>query len=88
MKLDFSKIVSKEIEEKVISPRGIFMSLPNRDSKYYYPRDVQKDVWDSWYEKRNEKDLIIKMNTGSGKTVVGLLILKSCIEEKKGLPYM
>lgn len=84
MKLDFSKIVSKEIEEKVISPRGIFMSLPNRDSKYDYPRDVQKDVWDSWYEKRNEKDLIIKMNTGSGKTVVGLLILKSCIEEKKG----
>ena len=24
------------------------------------------------------------MNTGSGKTVVGLLILKSCLNEEKG----
>lgn len=37
-----------------------------------------------WYQNRNKKDNIIKMNTGSGKTVVGLLLLKSCMNENKG----
>ncbi|HEY9852783.1 MAG TPA: DEAD/DEAH box helicase family protein [Leptolyngbyaceae cyanobacterium] len=36
------------------------------------------------FPRRDEKDLVIKMNTGSGKTVVGLLILKSCLNEGKG----
>lgn len=34
-------------------------------------------------EKREEKGIIIKMNTGSGKTIVGLIILMSCIREDK-----
>jgi Type III restriction enzyme, res subunit/Helicase C-terminal domain len=51
--------------------------------KFQYPRDVQSQVWSKWFERRNEKSLVIKMNTGSGKTVVGLLILKSCINEGK-----
>ena len=83
--LDFSKIKEKNIVNKVLSPREIFMSLPNKPKEYNYPRDVQNDVWTEWYEKRDRhRDIIIKMNTGSGKTVVGLLILKSCLEENKG----
>ena len=67
-----------------IEPRDIFMLLPNRDKKYEYPRDVQSEVWRKWFENRNKKDCIIKMNTGSGKTVVGLLILQSCLNEGMG----
>lgn len=84
MALDFNKIRNRDKGSKILSPRDIFMSLPNKSEKYLYPRDVQTEVWNSWFSKRNKKDLIIKMNTGSGKTVVGLLILKSCIEEGKG----
>lgn len=65
------------------TPREIFMSL-NRSEKYEYPRDIQSQVWEKWFDRRDEKDLVLKLNTGSGKTVVGLLILKSCLEEKKG----
>lgn len=65
------------------TPRDIFMSL-NRTQKYEYPRDIQSQVWEKWFERRNEKDLVLKLNTGSGKTVVGLLILKSSLEENKG----
>lgn len=67
-----------------IEPRDIFMALTRREKKYDYPRDVQTEVWKKWYELRNRKNNIIKMNTGSGKTIVGLLILQSCLNEGKG----
>ena len=67
-----------------IEPREIFMTLPQKDKRYEYPRDVQSDVWKKWFEIRNDKNCIIKMNTGSGKTVVGLMILQSCLNEGKG----
>ena len=67
-----------------IEPREIFMSLPQRAKGYEYPRDVQSEVWRKWFDVRDEKNCIIKMNTGSGKTVVGLLILQSCLNEGKG----
>lgn len=79
--LDFNKIRNENKINNIINPREIFMSLPNR--KYDYPRDVQTEVWKQWMEKREEKDIIIKMNTGSGKTIVGLIILLSCIREDK-----
>ena len=79
--LDFKKIINENKINNIINPREIFMSLPNR--KYDYPRDVQTEVWTQWMEKREEKDIIIKMNTGSGKTIVGLIILMSCIREDK-----
>ena len=67
-----------------IEPREIFMALPKKDKRYEYPRDVQSEVWKKWFDVRNEKNCIIKMNTGSGKTVVGLMILQSCLNEGKG----
>lgn len=79
--LDFKKIINENKISNIINPREIFMSLPNR--KYDYPRDVQTEIWRQWMEKREEKDIIIKMNTGSGKTIVGLIILMSCIREDK-----
>ena len=51
------------------------MALPAKNKNYGYPRDVQTEVWKQWFDKRSEKNIIIKMNTGSGKTVVGLTIL-------------
>ena len=69
---------------KAIEPREIFMTLPSKAPGYGYPRDVQSEVWKKWYEIRDEKNVILKMNTGSGKTVVGLMILQSCLNEGKG----
>lgn len=71
-------------KSKPIEPREIFMSLPTKDKQYEYPRDVQAEVWKKWFDRRNQKNTIIKMNTGSGKTVVGLMILQSCLNEGKG----
>jgi replicative superfamily II helicase len=59
-------------------------ALPNKNARYQYPRDVQTEVWNQWFARREEEDIVIRMNTGSGKTVVALLILKSCLNENKG----
>ena len=82
--IDFSKIGTGNTFDTLLHPREIFNALPNKDAvKFQYPRDVQTQVWDKWYRNRTEENIVIKMNTGSGKTVVGLLLLKSCLNEKK-----
>lgn len=83
MAIDFSRLNGSN-RNSPIEPRDIFMSLPNKKKEYSYPRDVQTEVWNQWFGRRDEKDTIIKMNTGSGKTTVGLTILQSCLNEGKG----
>lgn len=84
MKIDFGKLNTGSNVNTILQPRDLFSALPNKkEEKFQYPRDVQSQVWDSWFKRRDESDLVIKMNTGSGKTIVGLLILKSCLNEKK-----
>lgn len=84
MPLNLSKLGEKSLVDKEINPREIFNLLPEKHEKYKYPRDVQSQVWDRWLPRRNERDLVVKMNTGGGKTIVGLLILKSCLNEGVG----
>ena len=73
-----SQLVATPVPQ-LIHPREIFMALPSKDKQYQYPRDVQAEVWDRWFSIRDKRNTIIKMNTGSGKTIVGLLILQSCL---------
>lgn len=79
MILDFSKLggSSNQIQTE---PRKIFSTLV-RASRFKRPLDEQSDVLDDWYLQRKSKDLTIKMNTGGGKTIVGLLCLQSSLNE-------
>ncbi len=81
--IDFNKLNTENTIDTLINPRDLFSALPHKNEKYQYPRDVQAQVWKRWYEKRDDKNIVLKMNTGSGKTIVGLLILKSSLNEKK-----
>jgi superfamily II DNA or RNA helicase len=56
----------------LIHPREMFNALP-RGKGYDYLRGRQDQVLDQWYERRTTRDLVVKLNTGGGKTVVGLL---------------
>ncbi|MGG3452308.1 DEAD/DEAH box helicase family protein [Domibacillus aminovorans] len=86
MLIDFGKLNGNDTVDTTLDPREIFDVLPEKHDKYEeYLRGVQTEVISKWFNNnRDKKDVIIKMNTGSGKTVVGLLILKSCLNEKKG----
>jgi hypothetical protein len=82
--INFGNIGVGNIVDTVLPPREIFNALPNKNAKkFQYPRDVQSQVWTKWFNRREEPNLVLKMNTGGGKTIVGLLILKSCLNEKK-----
>ena len=77
--LDFGKLNAAG-GAKQTDPRKIFTTL-KRDARFKRPLDEQADVLDEWYSRRAAKDLTIKMNTGGGKTVVGLLCLQSSLNE-------
>lgn len=83
--IDFSKVSVSNNSDTALNPRDIFTALPGKQAKkFQYPRDVQGQVWEQWFQRRKESNIVIKMNTGSGKTVVGLLILKSSLNEGVG----
>ena len=63
-------------------PRDIFSALP--DKPWPRLRPEQGEVLKQWYARRHEQDLVIKQNTGGGKTLVGLLIGQSTMNEGVG----
>lgn len=79
MSLDYGKL-NAGTGAKQTDPRKIFTTL-KRDARFKRPLDEQADVLDAWYARRKAKDLTLKMNTGGGKTVVGLLCLQSALNE-------
>lgn len=84
MKINFGKLIDGSATNNILLPKDIFKTLPGKDKKYQYLRDVQDQVLTKWFDRRNEEDIIIKMNTGSGKTVIGLLMLQSSLNENFG----
>ena len=44
----------------------------------------QGEMLKAWHARRKDRDIIMKMNTGSGKTLVGLLMLQSLLHEEIG----
>ncbi|WDF63175.1 DEAD/DEAH box helicase [Flavobacterium sp. KACC 22763] len=69
--------------ELPIDPNELFYSL-KKEKEYSYLRGIQEEALTIWHSKRNNNNLLLKMNTGAGKTLVGLLILYSkMIETKK-----
>ncbi len=86
-KINFNKLASEATaaSSHLLHPRDIFNALPDKDPKYGYLRAPQDQVLDQWFERRNNtRDTVIKLNTGGGKTIVGLLIARSCMNEEAG----
>lgn len=66
--------------EQPTNPREIF-GLLDKAPRFEFLRDVQADILDGWYRGRDQRDTVIKLDTGGGKTTSGLLMLQSCINE-------
>lgn len=78
---DFNNVARSGALTTITDPAVLFDALPNKAQGYGYLRAVQKSVLDEWSSRRNERDLVIKTNTGGGKTIAGLLILQACLHE-------
>jgi hypothetical protein len=82
--VDFRKRLSKSEIEKKTNPIDIYDSLDRRSIAGPL-RPAQHKILSEWFDSRKtEKDLIIKLHTGEGKTLIGLLILQSKINSGEG----
>src|SRR5699024_6402005 len=63
------------------NPEDLYRALPKTSPGFDYLRGPQDQILKAWDARRHETDLVIKMNTGGGKTFVGLLIARSWLNE-------
>ncbi|WP_366203872.1 DEAD/DEAH box helicase [Bacillus safensis] len=78
--VDFKKLKSKKIKPKSIEPTEIFRRLPKPDgiNDLY---TSQTEILKKWFDSRDDEDVVLKLHTGGGKTLVGLLIAQSTQNE-------
>lgn len=82
--VDFKKKLGLKSIEKKINPVEIYDDLDRR-SETGPLRPVQKEVLENWWlHRKDDKDLVLKLHTGQGKTLIGMLILQSKLNQKKG----
>jgi hypothetical protein len=79
--MDFSQLVTKTKKVLPVDPIKLFESLPSLDGT---PNDLwrgQAEALIKWHKLREKRDVLISLNTGAGKTIVGLLVAQSLVNE-------
>lgn len=83
--VDWRKLSKNKQAIKSLNPIEIYDRC-DRSSIAGPLRETQKHVLSDWYDNHySDRDVIVKMHTGEGKTLVGLLMLQSKIN-KTSLP--
>jgi len=81
--VDFKKLRESKSKPKAVHPREIFNSLPKPPGiNDLYAS--QAEVLDAWFPRRPERDIVVKLHTGGGKTLVALLMAQSVMNELGG----
>ena len=78
--VDFKKLAASKSKPKPVNPREIFNSLPKPPGiNDLYAS--QAEVLDAWFLRRTDRDIVVKLHTGGGKTLVALLMAQSIMNE-------
>jgi replicative superfamily II helicase len=82
--VDFTKRLAGKTVVKVTDPIELYDTLDRASDKGPL-RPSQSAILDSWKKGgRQQRDIIVKLHTGQGKTLVGLLMLQARINEGMG----
>ena len=81
--VDFSKIAAPQAESAPVDPIGLFQKLKISDQGINDLWLAQGDALREWHKNRTAPDIGIVLNTGAGKTLVGLLAAQSLANETK-----
>jgi replicative superfamily II helicase len=82
--VDFRKRIGNKSAAKVVDPVKLYASLDRASDKGPL-RPVQERVLSEWHATRREdRDVILKLHTGQGKTLLGLLMLQSKLNQGVG----
>lgn len=80
--VDFNKLRATKPKAQPVEPAEILRRLP-KPPGFNDLYTSQSDVLKTWFEDRNAADVVIKLHTGGGKTLVGLLMAQSTLNELK-----
>jgi len=73
----FKNKLKTSVKRKLpIEPIQLYQTCQYKE-EYGYLRGIQEEVLSEWHSRRNERDIVCKMSTGSGKTRTDLLMLYS-----------
>lgn len=82
--IDFKKRLVTTASQKQIDPAALYETLDRASDKGPL-RPIQETILNIWHsERRNDRDVVVKLHTGQGKTLIGLLMLQSKMNEKAG----
>lgn len=82
--VNFRRILGEERTVKPTEPLLIFDQLDKESGKEYL-RPPQRAVLEEWAsEYTDKKDVIVKLHTGQGKTLIGLLMLQTYLNRGEG----
>lgn len=84
MEFDFDSLGLGDSKPQEVEPRAILRSLPVREKAINDLWDGQAQALAQWHQNRTREDNLILLNTGAGKTIVGLLIAESLRRETNG----
>jgi hypothetical protein len=79
--VDFSKLGSAKKAPSPLNPIKIFETLPSLSGTFNDLWRGQDRALMDWHASRGKRDVLVSLNTGAGKTVVGLLIAQSLVNE-------
>lgn len=79
--VNFSSFPNLSETEKPVHPIKIFEALPSLDQSVEGLWRGQGAALEKWHAVRNKRDIAVSLTTGAGKTLIGLLIAKSLINE-------
>jgi len=78
--VNFKKLIQSSTSVDIKNLKALFEDL-ERQASHLELRVVQEEALSMLSNSRDAKDIILKINTGSGKTLVGLLYLLSFMKE-------
>ena len=84
MTFNFSELPPPSFAGSEVDPIRLFGALQVRDRGINDLWLGQGDALREWHDKRNLADIAIVLNTGAGKTLVGLLAAQSLVNETSG----
>ena len=84
MAINFSKINPSRAASRPTDPEDIFHSCTISDETINDLWLAQGDALRDYHRNRGDSDIAIALNTGAGKTMVGLLIAQSLVNETGG----
>ena len=84
MTFDFTTIRATRHAKQPVDPIAIFQSATVSDQGINDLWLAQGDALREWHENRDQPDVGVILNTGAGKTLVGMLVAQSLVNESSG----